>query len=157
MSRRQPTAVPAGGPAPIGDAVSERPATALVDDTAVHDAVIDEEEEAEEPVPARAAASDGGGWSGDDFPIEEYDELLVSVHHRFACRLEQQEPVAKRQLPLLAVRRDGLALDELHHEVRRLAAEAVADGAAVDQTRDGRVRQPGEDLPLQAQPFEGGR
>ena len=61
------------------------------------------------------------------------DPLLVRVLDRVADRLEQLQPVADGSLPLVAVRRDGDAVDQLHHEVRQagLGAARVQDGGDV--------------------------
>src|SRR5690349_11312392 len=53
---------------------------------------------------------------GLDVPVD--DPLLVRVLHRLAHRDHQPQPLARRQALAVAVLRDRLALDELHHEVR---------------------------------------
>ena len=70
MSRRQGAPATAGGPAPLEEeAAPAKGRKADVTDAEVEDAV-------QEPEPV--AASSGGFAADDDFPIEDYDELLVS-------------------------------------------------------------------------------
>ena len=73
------------------------------------------------------------------------DEVLVRVLHRVADRAEQLEPLARRQLPASSQYSvDRLAVDVLHHEV----GLPVVGRAAVEEPRDVRVLEPGQDLPL---------
>ena len=62
---------------------------------------------------------------------------------------EQLEPRRQRQLVGVAVPIDGEPVDVLHREVGR----AVVGGAAVDQPRDVRVIEVGEDLPFGPEPL----
>ena len=61
---------------------------------------------------------------------------------------EELDPLADRQLLVLAVAVDRLAVDQLHDQVR----QAVCGGAAVEDLGDPGMIQCGEDLPLDAQP-----
>jgi hypothetical protein len=75
---------------------------------------------------------------------------------RFWCaylhgRAEQQEELQPRrrlQVARVGVIDERSALDELHHQIR----QAVRRAAAVEQARDVRVIQAGEDLPFGAEP-----
>ena len=72
------------------------------------------------------------------------DQIPVRVGHRAAHDQEHAQPIGERQLVPVAVAVDGLALDELHHDVGR----AVVGRAAVEEPRDVRMLEAGEDLPL---------
>ncbi|MEY2478735.1 MAG: hypothetical protein QOG87_4050 [Actinomycetota bacterium] len=82
MSRRQAAPSAAGGPAPLGEEAA--PATArqkAVSDAEVEDAV-------QEPEPVEASSR---SFAADDFPIEDYDELLVSEILPLLAELEVDE------------------------------------------------------------------
>ena len=72
------------------------------------------------------------------------DPLLVGVLDRLADRHEQLEPLARRELLLVAVLGDRHALDEFHDEVR----PAVVGRAGVEDLGDVRVVHQGQRLPL---------
>ncbi len=72
------------------------------------------------------------------------DQIAVRVGHRAAHDLEHAQPIGERQLVPVAVAVDGLALDELHHDV----GGAVAGRAAVQEPGDVRMLEAGEDLAL---------
>ena len=150
MSRRQAAPATAGGPAPLA---------ASDDGAEVEAAPVDEEEEAEaeeveeveEPVRervaagvgAREAASSGGGeWSADDFPIEDYDELLVSEILPLLTELDANE------LEMVHTReQDGKARATLLRRIEQLQEEG-GDGeptmatARVEREPVGTVARP---------------
>ncbi len=72
------------------------------------------------------------------------DPLLVGVLHRPADREEQLQPLAGRQLVLVAELGDRDALDQLHDEVR----SARVGGTRVEDASDVRVVHHGQRLPL---------
>ena len=73
------------------------------------------------------------------------DQPLVREVDGAAYQPEQRDPLAEREA-LLAVRGDRDALDVLHDEVGHAVLRA-----AVEQPRDVRVLEPGEDLPLETE------
>ena len=75
------------------------------------------------------------------------DEHAVRVIDGRADPAEEPQLVANRQRACLAVPVDRDALDVLHHEVGR----AVRGLPAVDEARDRRVIERGQDLPLAAE------
>jgi hypothetical protein len=75
------------------------------------------------------------------------DEVLVGDLDGLAHLAEQDEAPSDRQAVLVAVAVDRDTLDVLHHEVR----QAVVGGAAVEQPRDVRVVDGGQDLALGAE------
>ena len=77
-----------------------------------------------------------------------HDQVTVRVLDRRANAYEQLETLAHEQGAAVAVVVDGLAIDMLHHQVRR----SVVELPAVDQTRDGGMGECGEDVPLAVQP-----
>jgi hypothetical protein len=81
MSRRQGAPATAGGPAPLAD--QGAPATSR--QAAVSDAEV--EEAVSEPEPA----SGGRAFAADEFPIEDYDELLVSEILPLLAELDADE------------------------------------------------------------------
>ena len=76
------------------------------------------------------------------------DPLLVRVLHRLADRHEQLQPLARRQLIVVAVLGDRHALDQLHDEVR----PAGLGGAGVEDPGDVGVVHQGQGLPLGLEP-----
>lgn len=153
MSRRQAAPAAAGGPAPLGAAGE----AAVADAVAEHDeeqpvpaSGSDEFEEVEEPVRervaagvgARAAASSGGGeWSADDFPIEDYDELLVSEILPLLTELEADE------LEMVHTReQDGKARATLLRRIEQLQEEGGGEPtmatARVEREPVGTVARP---------------
>jgi hypothetical protein len=82
MSRRQGAPATAGGPAPLAD--EGAPATAR--QAAVSDAEV--EEAVQEPEPAAAG---GNAFAAESFPIEDYDELLVSEILPLLAELDADE------------------------------------------------------------------
>ena len=76
-----------------------------------------------------------------------HDQVAVRMLDRRAYREEQFETLGDAASPLVAVLVDGKAFDELHHEVR----QALVCGAGVEELRDVRVLQAGEDLSLRAE------
>ncbi len=80
------------------------------------------------------------------------DPFAVSVLHRLAHRQEQVEPVAGRELPLIAVLDNRDSPHQLHHEVRpaalgRAGIEHLGDVAVVHQGQRLPFRlEPGDDL-----------
>ena len=87
---------------------------------------------------------------------EDIRRLDVPVHHQIAMRIlhrradlnEQLEALANEQGAAVAIRVDGFAIDVFHHEIGR----SVLEIAAVDQSRDRRMIERGEDMPLAVQP-----
>lgn len=153
MSRRQAAPAAAGGPAPLGAAgeVAEADAVAEHDEEQpVPASGSDEFEEVEEPVRervaagvgARAAASSGGGeWSADDFPIEDYDELLVSEILPLLTELEADE------LEMVHTReQDGKARATLLRRIEQLQEEGGGEPtiatARVEREPVGTVARP---------------
>ena len=74
--------------------------------------------------------------------------LLVGVLHRLADREEQFQPLAGRELLLVAVVGDRDALDQLHHEV----GPAAVGGAGVEHPGDVGVVHQRQGLPLGLEP-----
>jgi hypothetical protein len=111
MSRRQAVA-PAGGPAPLAD--EGAPASARVPDAEVEDAIT-------EPEPAAVGAARGDSeWSADGaFPINDYDELLVSEILPLLAELEVTELAVVRQRE-----QQGKARATLLRRIDQLAEEA---------------------------------
>jgi hypothetical protein len=62
------------------------------------------------------------------------DPLLVGVLDRLADRHEQLQPLARRQVVVVAVLGDRHAVDQLHDEVRpaRFRGPAIEDAGDVD-------------------------
>jgi hypothetical protein len=117
MSRRQGAPAASGGPAPLADEAA--PATqrqAAVSDEEVTDAV-------QEPEPADAG---GRGFAADDFPIEDYDELLVSEILPLLAELDADE------LETVRVReQNGKARATLLRRIEQLAEGEGEPTAAV--------------------------
>ncbi len=80
--------------------------------------------------------------------VAMHDQVLVRVVDGRAHRAHQRDPLFGRQSPAVAVGVDRFAVDVLHDEVRR----AVRRAPAIEQSRDVRVLQRRQDLPLHAQP-----
>jgi hypothetical protein len=78
------------------------------------------------------------------------DELLVRVVDCVADHREEAQALRDGQLPLVAEAVDGQPLDVLHDEV----GQAVVGGAPVQEARDVRVVERGENLPLVAETAE---
>ena len=76
------------------------------------------------------------------------DPLGVGVLDRGADLVEEFEPVDDGEAVLVAVGRDGLALDQLHHEVRA----SCLGGPVVEGPRYVRVIHHGEGLALGLEP-----
>src|SRR5262249_32977634 len=72
------------------------------------------------------------------------DEMLMRVADGVAHVLEEREPVVERERSPVAVPGDRHAVDELH---RKVGKPARGD-ATVDQPRDVRMLEQGEDPPL---------
>jgi len=72
------------------------------------------------------------------------DAFLMRVLHGLAYRDEQVQPVARRQLVLIAVVRDGNATDEFHDEVR----PAGVGRPGIQHPRNVRMIHERERLPL---------
>ena len=72
------------------------------------------------------------------------DAFLMSVLHRPAHVAEQLQPLAHRQLLVVAVFGDRLAFDEFHHEVR----PAAVDRAGIEHPGDVRVFHQRQRLPF---------
>jgi hypothetical protein len=70
--------------------------------------------------------------------------LLVRVLHRGADVGEEAEPRVESRARAVAPLGDGEAVHVFHHEVR----PAVVEDAAVEEARDVRVHEAGEDLAL---------
>ena len=75
----------------------------------------------------------------------------MRVLHGFADPAKQPHPCVNREAPPVAVSRDRLAFDELHREVR----PAVGMEATVEEPRDGRVIELGENLPFATKAHRG--
>jgi hypothetical protein len=73
-----------------------------------------------------------------------HHEALVRVLHGRTHLLDECEPCRDRQRPFVAPIRDGGAIDILHGQKRA----SVIGGAAVEQARDVRMLERGEDLSL---------
>ena len=111
MSRRQGApAAASGGPAPLEDEAA--PAKAKARQDAVSDAEV--EDAVQEPEPA--AASSRGFAADDDFPIEDYDELLVSEILPLLAELDTDELEVVR-----AKEQDGKARATLLRRIEQLA------------------------------------
>ena len=80
--------------------------------------------------------------------VAMHDQVLVRVVDGRAHGAHQRDPLLGREPPPVAVRVDRFAVDVLHDEVGR----AVRRAPAVEQSRDVRVLQRRQDLPLRAQP-----
>ncbi len=80
------------------------------------------------------------------------DQVLVRVLDGGADLPEDREPRRRVEAARFAVVHELAAVHVLHGEVRK----AVARRAAVEQPRDVRMRQAGEDLPLVAEPRRDG-
>jgi hypothetical protein len=122
MSRRQGAPATAGGPAPLADEAA--PATkrqAAVSDAEVEDAV-------QEPEPAEAASS---SFAADEFPIEDYDELLVSEILPLLAELEVDELEVVR-----AREQGGKARATLLRRIEQLAAVPAFAGRASESDDD---------------------
>ena len=78
------------------------------------------------------------------------DEPAVGVGDGLADLLEEREPGVAREPAPVAIRRQRLAVDELHHEVR----PPVGGRARVEQPSDAGVVEPGKDLALAAEAGE---
>ncbi|MCG3159888.1 MAG: hypothetical protein JMDDDDMK_00913 [Acidobacteria bacterium] len=72
------------------------------------------------------------------------DQILVSELNGGANLTEESQSFVDRELIGFAILRNRLALDELHHEVR----QPVFGLAAVNQPRDVRMFEPGQDAPF---------
>lgn len=132
MSRRQGAPATSGGPAPLGDGAA--PATARQE--AVSDAEV--EETVNEPEPA--AASGGREFAADEFPIEDYDELLVSEILPLLAELDveelevvrEREQSGKARATLLR-RIEQLAEGEVEGEPTVATPAFAARGSAVEE------------------------
>ena len=76
-----------------------------------------------------------------------HDEIAMGILHGGAYLHEQLDALADEQGAIVAVRVDGFAVDVLHHQIGR----AVIQIAAVDQSRDGRMSERRQDVPLAVQ------
>ena len=76
------------------------------------------------------------------------DQVAMCVTHGFADHEEEPQPFLEREVLIARVRVDRPSLDVLHHQV----GPSIARGPAVDESRDVRVLQRGEDLPLGPEP-----
>jgi hypothetical protein len=72
------------------------------------------------------------------------DQVLVSVVYGGAEAAEKFQPLRDRQSVRLTIAIDGLAFDQLHHEV----GKAILGCATVNESRDIRVLQTGQNLSL---------
>lgn len=135
MSRRQGAPATSGGPAPLGDEAA--PATARQE--AVSDAEV--EEAVNEPEPA--AASRGREFAADEFPIEDYDELLVSEILPLLAELDvdelevvrEREQSGKARATLLR-RIEQLAEGEAEGEPTVATPSFAARATAVDEEEE---------------------
>ena len=75
------------------------------------------------------------------------DQLAVGVGDRVADPEEEAKTLLDAQAARVAPCGDRLAVDELHHQVRR----AVVRAASVEETGHAGVRQPGENLALRTE------
>ena len=78
------------------------------------------------------------------FQVAVYHQVAMRELHSAADLQEKPQPLLHAQRLPIAPPRDGLAIDEFHHQVRH----ALGRRAAIQQTGDVRVRQAGQDLPL---------
>jgi hypothetical protein len=83
-----------------------------------------------------------------DVPVD--DPLLVRVLDRLADRQEELQPLAGREVMLVAVLRDRLAFDQFHHEVRPAALRR----ARVQHLRNVRMVHHRQRLPLGLKPCD---
>ncbi len=82
------------------------------------------------------------------FDVPVYYQVAMRVLHRGAHLYEQLEPFPNEQGAAVAIRVDGYSVDELHDQVR----SAILEFTAVDQARNRRIVQGGENVPLAVQP-----
>ncbi len=75
------------------------------------------------------------------------DQALVGVLHRPAEQQEELQALRRVELPQLGILAERHPFHVFHDEV----GEAVGGGAAIEQARDVRMVEPGEDLPLGAE------
>ena len=133
MSRRQAAPATAGGPAPLAASddgaeaeVAEEEEEVEAEAEAVSDEEVEETVAARERVPVGAGArtSGGGAWSAAEFPIEDYDELLVSEILPLLTELDvdELEQVRERE-------QDGKARATLLRRIEQLQDEAGGGGA----------------------------
>jgi len=86
----------------------------------------------------------GGDENVSRLEIAVHHRVLVRVGHRLEHREHQGEALRGREPVAIAVLIDGLAVDELHHEVR----SAFVGFTGVEQVPDVRMLEAGEDLAL---------
>ena len=153
MSRRQAAPATAGGPAPLAasDDGEAEAAPADVEEEAEEAEEVEEVEETatvRERVPAgvgaraEAPSAGGGEWSADDFPIEDYDELLVSEILPLLTELDVDELEMVRERE-----QDGKARATLLRRIEQLQEEGGEDEptmatARVERETVGSVARP---------------
>ncbi len=71
------------------------------------------------------------------------DQVTMRIPDGLADLDEQPDAGVDAEFVVLGIRRDGLALDVLHHQIRHVVADA-----AIDEPRDARVLEAGQDLAL---------
>ena len=131
MSRRQAAPATAGGPAPLAASGDGAEAEAVeeeaeeVEAEAVSDEEVEETVAARERVPVGAGARPSGGseWSAAEFPIEDYDELLVSEILPLLTELDADELQMVRDRE-----QDGKARATLLRRIEQLQDEAGGGG-----------------------------
>ena len=84
------------------------------------------------------------------FEIAVHHEALVGERDRRADLGEEAQPVSDREPPVVAPGVDGLAVDILHGEV----GNAIAGGTTVEDSRDVRVIEVGQDLAFSVEPLQ---
>ena len=78
------------------------------------------------------------------------DPLLVGVLHAGTDLAEELDPVGDREAVVVAILRDGKALDVFHHEV----GLALFVGAGIQDAGDGGMVHHGQGLALGGEPAE---
>jgi hypothetical protein len=76
--------------------------------------------------------------------VAMHHEMPVCMLHRRANTQEKAKALPNAQLPLAAVFSDPHAIDIFHDDVGQI----LADGASIQQPRDVRVIQAGQNLPF---------
>ena len=81
------------------------------------------------------------------FQIAVHHQVLMRILHRLTDHAEQFQSLPDVQILLFAILRDGQAIDVLHDEVRK----PILGRAAIQQSRNKRMLQVRQDLPLLAE------
>ena len=73
-----------------------------------------------------------------------HDQVLMRELHGCTDLTKELQPFDRIEFLLVAIARDGRALDILQHEIR----QAIVRSATINQPRNVRVIEVGKDLPL---------